>query len=272
MTKTINPLISVIMSVHNNEQYLKDAIDSVLNQTYTNFELLITDDCSTDNSYQIMEDCSLYDNRIKIIRNNPNIGLTKSLNNMLKIAKGDLIARMDGDDICLKDRFEKQISIFMTKEIDFVFSNTNLIDYKGNFICSSYRPASVEKILKMLELHNYIPHPTVIFNRKLIEKFGTYSENAYKCEDQDLWIRFRENNVKFHFLNEPLINYRINPNSVRKSKSSKYYKIASMCIINRNRYQALKYLKYLNPKEKLLTILKLFLPRETMYLRQLLKK
>lgn len=260
------PFVTVIMSVYNNGPYLKKAIDSVLSQTYSNFEFIITDDCSSDDSLSIIEEYSIRDERIKIIKNEKNLGLTRSLNNMIKIAKGDIIARMDGDDICLNKRFEKQISVFEEKNVDVVFSNTNIIDFNGEYVCKSYRPSKLSTILKVIKLHNYIPHPTVMFKKDLIKKYGDYSEAAYKCEDQELWIRLRDNKVRFHYIDKPLLNYRINPNSVRKSSSSKYYKIASICIINKNRLKALEYLKHLSLKEKSLTLIKLILPREMIYI------
>jgi glycosyltransferase involved in cell wall biosynthesis len=96
------PKISVIMSVYNNESYLKDSIESILKQTYKNFEFIITDDCSTDKSASIISDYDESDERINFIKNKKNIGLTKSLNKMIDLARGEYIARMDGDDIAKK--------------------------------------------------------------------------------------------------------------------------------------------------------------------------
>lgn len=101
-------LISVIMSNYNTpEEYLREAIESVLNQSYADFEFIIVDDCSTDNSLKIIE--SYHDPRIIVIKNEINIGITKSLNRALRTANGEFVARMDADDICLPDRFRKQI-------------------------------------------------------------------------------------------------------------------------------------------------------------------
>ena len=109
-------MISVIMSVYNDSKYLKDSIDSILNQTFKEFELIIVDDCSTDNSLEIIKEYALKDNRVKIIENNKNLGLAVSLNKAWKEAKYDYIARIDGDDICLLDRFEKQMNYLVIPE------------------------------------------------------------------------------------------------------------------------------------------------------------
>ena len=108
-------LISVVMSNYNTEEsYLRASIESILNQTYENFEFIIVDDCSTDNSIDVIESYS--DKRIKLIKNKENMGLTKSLNVAIKEAKGEFIARMDADDISLPQRFEKQVEFLTYKD------------------------------------------------------------------------------------------------------------------------------------------------------------
>ena len=101
------PLVSIIMSVYNEERYIQESLDSVLSQTLDNFELIIIDDCSTDKTAEMIE--GYHDSRIRLYRNKENQGLTKNLNNALRYCRGDYIARMDGDDICLPQRLEKQV-------------------------------------------------------------------------------------------------------------------------------------------------------------------
>ena len=105
-----NPLVSILMPVYNSEKYLREAIKSILNQTFTNFELIIINDGSTDNSLKIIK--SFKDNRIKIIKNKGNLGLIKTLNKGIDLAQGKYIARMDADDIAMPKRLEKQIAFF----------------------------------------------------------------------------------------------------------------------------------------------------------------
>ena len=104
----VKGLVSVIMSNYNTpESYLREAIESVLNQTYADFELIIIDDCSTDNSLEIIREYK--DERIVVLENKENMGITKSLNRGLSVARGEFVARMDADDICFPKRFEKQV-------------------------------------------------------------------------------------------------------------------------------------------------------------------
>ena len=126
------PLVSVIMSVYNGEKYLVQAIDSILNQTYQNFEFIIIDDCSTDNSSHILQEYAQKDSRIKIIKKEKNIGIKgfiKNLNLGISIAKGKYIARMDADDISLPERFQKQVDFLENNpEITLVGAQLNLIN------------------------------------------------------------------------------------------------------------------------------------------------
>ena len=127
-------LISVIMSVYNGEKYLVQAIDSILNQTYQNFEFIIIDDCSTDNSSHILQEYAQKDSRIKIIKKEKNIGIKgfiKNLNLGISLAKGKYIARMDADDISLPERFQKQVD-FLENNDDYIFSNTDCDFYYQN--------------------------------------------------------------------------------------------------------------------------------------------
>ena len=110
--------ISVIMSVYNSNNSLKDSIESILNQTYENLELLICDDVSSDKSYDVCLGYEKNDSRVRILRNNRNIGLTKSLNKLIKEAKGEIIARQDADDTSEPDRLEKQIKCLVGNELD----------------------------------------------------------------------------------------------------------------------------------------------------------
>jgi glycosyltransferase involved in cell wall biosynthesis len=125
-----NPKLSVIMSVHNGEKYLREAIESILNQTFTDFKFIIINDGSTDNSLAIIR--SYDDKRIRILNNGTNIGLTKSLNKALKQAKGKYIARQDADDVSLPDRFEAQLKYFVQyPEVALLGTSTYIINQEG---------------------------------------------------------------------------------------------------------------------------------------------
>lgn len=121
----MKPDISVIMSVHNEERFLGASIESILNETYKNFEFIIVDDKSTDNSLEIIKKYQKKDKRIRIIKNEENIGLTKSLNRALKLAKGEFIARQDASDISKKERLAEQIN-FLKENSDYSVVGTDL--------------------------------------------------------------------------------------------------------------------------------------------------
>ena len=104
-----NPLVSVIIPCYNAEKYVEEAVRSIMTQTYKNIEILVTEDCSTDNTLKILKNLEKEDSRIKVIQNKKNLKIVKSLNNMINIAQGKYIARMDADDISLPERIEKQV-------------------------------------------------------------------------------------------------------------------------------------------------------------------
>lgn len=116
-------LVSVIMSVYNSEKYVEESVRSIMKQSYSNLEVLIADDCSTDNSYEILLKLANEDSRIKIIKKEHNFKLAKTLNKLIKLAKGKYIARMDSDDIALPERIEKQV-YFLENNYDIDFCGT----------------------------------------------------------------------------------------------------------------------------------------------------
>jgi glycosyltransferase involved in cell wall biosynthesis/GT2 family glycosyltransferase len=185
------PKISVIMSVYNDEKYLKEAVESILNQTYSDFEFIIVNDGSTDNTKKILHQFS--DPRIKIINNEKNIGLTKSLNIALKSARGEYIARMDGDDISHPLRFEKQVA-FLEKHQECLVLGTfmHMIDENGNKIGLWGRYENFEDIKTGLLIQNEIGHGSTMLRRSAIEKVGYYDENFLYAQDYDLWLRLSE--------------------------------------------------------------------------------
>jgi glycosyltransferase involved in cell wall biosynthesis len=140
------PRISVVMSVYNGEKYLRQAIESILQQTYTDFEFIIIDDGSTDSSREIIQ--SYDDKRIRLVINEQNIGLTKSLNKGIRLAKGEFIARMDADDISLPQRFEKQVAYLDSHpEVGVLGTYANIIDHRGKIINNIIFPTEHETIL-----------------------------------------------------------------------------------------------------------------------------
>lgn len=209
------PKISVVMPVYNtDEKYLREAIESILNQTYKNFEFIIINDGSTNDAEDII--LSYRDSRILYIKNEQNLGLIKTLNKALYMAKCEYIARMDSDDISLPTRFEKQV--------DFLDKNPD-VDILGTWFNCIPRNRVIETLSKdkeikecMLVNSNNIGHPTVTFRKSLIERFGIkYDEKYSYAEDYALWLSLIDK-VKFANIPEILLNYRIHSNSVCQTK------------------------------------------------------
>ena len=144
--------VTVLMSVYNGEKYLSQSVESILNQTYENFEFVIIDDGSTDNSYSILKQYASQYSQIVLIKNEKNLGLTKSLNLGLKIAKGKYIGRQDADDVSHPERLEREIE-FLEDHLDHAAVGTfvKILDKDGNIcpqlVCSRYTPAFSARIL-----------------------------------------------------------------------------------------------------------------------------
>lgn len=184
----MNPKISVVMAVYNQERFLREAIASILAQTYKNFEFIIIDDGSTDNTRKIIS--SFGDKRIKVLRNKKNIGLTKSLNLGLKISRGEFIARMDADDISYPGRFELQVQTLQkTKDLFLIGSQADLIREDGAKVGVSKMPTKDYEINKVVMRFNPFIHPTLFFRRALLEEIGSYNDNLPYAQDYDLVLR-----------------------------------------------------------------------------------
>lgn len=251
------PLISVVMSAYNEEEYIGDAITSILDQTYDDFEFIIIDDASTDRTKEIIE--SFDDRRIAVLENEENLGLTKSLNIGLNVAQGKLIARMDANDISARTRFEKQAAVFETQsDVDLVWTGAVYITKTGECLCPNLAPPFQEAIdlLKSCPTdlpvgRNHVNHVTVMFRKATVLRLGGYSEKYKWGQDGNLWCRMLKSGAEFYFLEEPLMSIRIVPDSVtaRRSRRSKlnendYY--SSLCLANRHYTNALKYM-YMMP-------------------------
>ena len=264
------PKVSVIMSVYNGEDFLKEAIESIAYQSFCDYEFIITDDCSLDNSLNIIKGYAKSDDRIVVVCNKTNKGLTRSLNYMIDIAQGDFIARMDADDISEVDRLEKQVkTLDSSLNVDFVFSNTVLIDDNNNVICNSWRPKNIKIILQLLSYVNYIPHPTVMVKSEIFKK-NKYNNDFLTGQDKELWLRLVNKGFRFYFMNEALLKYRINFNSVRNKHDDKYQKYVSTCFYNDSKHKAFKYFKYLNAYYKFLFLIKYLIPFKVVFYKGLL--
>lgn len=208
----IHPIITVLMSVYNGERYLKEAIDSILTQTFTDFEFIIIDDASTDKTPEILN--SYHDNRIKIIRNDKNIGLTKSLNKGLEFSNGLYIARMDADDVSLPDRFMKEVAFLNTyPEIAVVGTASYIIDQEGNVI-RILIPSKSPRYCDFLK-KNQIIHGSIMLRRSILKKYSGYDELFRYCQDYALWLQMAKME-KISNIQEILYKLRIHGDSISR--------------------------------------------------------
>lgn len=204
------PLISVIMSAFNAEKYLKEAIDSILNQSFADFELIIVNDGSEDTTETII--LSYNDMRIKYLKNTENKGLVYSLNRAIDHGKGYYYARMDADDICEIERFSRQINYLNNHpEVGVLGTYAQIIDEKGGFLGKFETPIEDYQIRQKLFLDSPFIHPTVMFRRDILTD-QRYDVKFYRLEDYELWVRLAKK-TQFHNLPESLLRYRIVPTS-----------------------------------------------------------
>ena len=202
-----DPLISVILPVYNTERYIEASIQSVLNQTYRNFELIILNDASTDGSKEIIR--SFNDERIRYVENEQNLRLIKTLNKGVELARGEYIARMDADDICHPSRFERQLR-FLQQDKSYVMCGSwaKIIDSNGNKT-GRIKRIDTDGLLKVNMLFTTpFVHPTVMIKTDALKK-NLYSEEAIHCEDMELWPRLAMNTpFRFARIPEYLLEYR----------------------------------------------------------------
>ena len=200
------PAISVVMSVYNGEKYLREAVNSILAQSFTNFEFIIVDDGSADNTAAILD--SYTDVRIIRKKNEQNTGLAFSLNKAISTARGDFIARMDADDFSMPGRLEMQFNyLTQNPQVAVVGSDFVSIDEAGRRLGRSAHVTTPGQVRWRLLFGNAVAHPTVMFRKSLFEKGFRYDENMQASQDYDLWFRISEEHAITN-LPEELLLYR----------------------------------------------------------------
>lgn len=233
--------ISVLMGIYNCADTLNEAVKSIQNQTHKNWELIMCDDGSTDETYQIASEIAKSDSRILLVRNKSNCGLNKTLNRCLNLATGEFIARMDGDDKSVPERFEKQLKFLEEhREFDIVSSPMILFDENGE-----WGQTSVIKFPKPKDIvtGNPICHAPVMMRKKCIDAVGGYTEDKrmLRVEDVNLWIKLYVAGYRCCNLDEPLYMMKNDQNALRRRKYK--YRINSVYV----RWQGCRLLK-LGPK------------------------
>ena len=203
--------LSVLMSVRNGEKFLAEAVKSVLDQSFGDFEFLILDNASTDKSVAIIE--SFVDPRIRLIKNNTDLGQTRALNKGVALAKGRLLARMDADDVSLKRRFETQMKAFERHPAAVVIGSWHEeVDEKGRFLKIMRYPVDPLEIKCHLLsdgdlTRRCFAHPTVMMKTAVLREKGGYDESIRFAQDYELWTRLFSD-CEMHNIPEPLLRYR----------------------------------------------------------------
>ena len=217
----IAPKISLIMSVYNGEDYLAETIESVINQTFKEWEFIIINDCSTDKTAEILGKYAALDERIKVHTNETNLRLPSSLNKALSLACGKYIARMDADDICLPSRLQKQYD-FMESNSDIDLSSCRFLTLKNGRYASGGcgGKGDFESLKALLLVTNPILHPGIIAKADVIKSLG-YDKNFTCTEDMELWTRFILENKRVEILSDYLMVYRLHDKQITETTLDK---------------------------------------------------
>lgn len=221
--------VSIILPVHNGERFIRIAIESVTNQSYTNFELIIVNDCSNDNTKSIIESFCTQDKRIACIENKMRLGVARSLNAGIKQSKGSIIARIDADDIWFKSKLELQVNSFkLDADLMLVGTRKILIDEYGHDIqqTEEFKYYTDYEIKKNIHKANLFNHSSVAFRKDVVKLLGDYNVCYKNSEDYEYWLRM-VSKVKVKILPVPLVKYRMHNSSVtsQKLKQQMYYSI-----------------------------------------------
>tara|TARA_A100001035_G_scaffold244562_1_gene212306 strand:- start:611 stop:1285 length:675 start_codon:yes stop_codon:yes gene_type:complete len=212
--------ISVIMSVYNDQDNISNSIKSILGQTYKDFEFLIVDDCSTDNTYEEIKKFTT-DPRIKLYKNSKNIGLTKSLNFLIEKSSGKYIFRQDSDDVSLSQRFQEQLNV-LEREI-YQVCTSRAINMQNNKTIpglSSWVPKKIS-----IKFKNPYIHGTLAIQKSLLNNIGNYDEDYLYAQDFKLFLDLIKKNKKIFEIKKPLykLNTRNNISTINKDKQRSYF-------------------------------------------------
>lgn len=270
-----NVKVSVIMSVYNGERYLKESLESILTQTFTNFEFIIINDGSTDKTGAILH--AIKEPRM-CVYHQENQGLTKSLNRALSYSQGEYIARQDADDVSYPERLREEVTFLdERKHVGMVGTYANFINREGKIFYTWKPPVSHENILEVLHNDgNSFCHGSIMMRKEILDNVGVYREKFTYSQDYDLWLRFSH---KYELANIPkvLYNFRRNSSSISRkniikqllfhllaielSKERREKGFDSIDSINTNNLEAELMSKFGKGKEELLLLKTKFLER-----------
>ncbi len=213
-------LVSVLMSTYNSKNTIRRSIESIISQTYSNIEFLIIDDGSTDNTYSICKEYETNFDNVFVYKNKQNIGLTKSLNKLIRNSKGYFIARQDADDYSQKNRIEKQLKYLQKNNLDGCSTRAKIIDSKRLIPGKSlYIPKKI-----LLKFKNPFIHGSLLIKKENLINVNCYDEEFFYAQDYKLIYDLLENKSKISIMKDPLYNLNMKNNISSKYKEKqKYY-------------------------------------------------
>jgi len=218
MTKSDQPLVSVLLPVYNGEKHLRETLYSVINQTYQNLEIVAINDGSTDSSKKILGEFAKIDSRIKII-NKKNGGIVSALNRGINEARGDFLSRIDSDDVNFPKKIEQEMKVMLSDDnIVLVCSSFEVMNEDGEFLYREVVPTRGEDIKRLMYVANPIGHSTVLMRKSAVMSVGSYSDQSGPVEDYDLWTRLTAVG-KIAGVTKSLLRFRVNPDGITQTKN-----------------------------------------------------
>lgn len=248
------PLVSVVIPVFNSENYIADTINSVLNQTYSNLEIIVVDDCSTDNSYNILLDIALHDTRVRVFKNAKNFGGPAQPRNIgLAESKGDFIAFLDADDIWFESKLEIQIETMLLDDYNFTSTSQVNVDDKGMVLSKKSILSKIKngffnknKISDLI-VWKYIALSSVVVRKDLLSDGFSEEKDFISVEDYYLWLNLLvKKEVKYMYVDKELLFYRVSNNSLSNGVQKDRHRVKSLLaelkfILESRRYDLLIY-------------------------------
>ena len=217
----MTPRVTVLLAVHNGEPYVRDAVASVLAQTWSDFELLIVDDASTDGTVTTIE--SFGDDRIRLLRNERNVGQVPSLNRGLREARGEIVARIDADDVSRPTRLERQLAVLdANPRIGLVGTWMTLVDERGRHVGSLRKTLAdyVDFVFHTLIMRVWVSHPAATYRREPVLALGGYDEATGPSEDKDLWRKLALERWEARIVPEELVVYRLHEAQLSQTRAA----------------------------------------------------
>ena len=238
MDKDLNTketLVSVIMAAKNVDKYISEAIDSVINQTYKNWELIVVDDGSNDNTPSILENYARNNNKIKVLHNETSTGQAIARNTAVQNSNGYFLAILDADDVAMPDRLEHQVNFLVNNpKILAIGGHAEIIDANGKSLGIKRKAMNIDAIRFSLLLQNQFIHSTMMIRREIFDGFGGYNNDFLYAEDYDLWSRIIEKNIIVN-IDKVLSKFRIQPGSVTMMTNTQKVQLRNnMVVVFRN--------------------------------------